>query len=49
MELTNEIKGKIIDGIKADRPNYASNAKPRGSPLQDVSGLHFAPKRSGTP
>ena len=27
MELTNEIKGKIIDGIKADRPNYASNAK----------------------
>lgn len=27
MELTNEIKGKIIDGIKADRPNYTSNAK----------------------
>lgn len=27
MELTNEIKEKITDGIKADRPNYASNAK----------------------
>ena len=27
MELTNEIKGKIIEGIKADRPNYTSNAK----------------------
>lgn len=27
MELTDEIKGKIIEGIKADRPNYKSNSK----------------------
>mgnify|MGYP003087876672 CR=1 FL=1 len=27
MELTNEVKSKIIEGIKADRPNYKSNAK----------------------